>query len=295
MLKNFSQKKVSKEKKQYFCELCDYKCDRKFLMKQHESTKKHQRAYNAQKCSKKYARHLCSCGRSYKHIQSYHRHVKTCKDQKHNDIIEKTNDNSNNEELKNIITTLIQQNQSILLENTEMRKMVKDIIPKIGNNITNINTQFNIKVFLNETCKDALNLTDFVNTLKLEIDDLNNTRNTGYVNGIANIFLKGLSALDVHERPIHCSDLKREVIYVKDNNIWEKEEESKPKIRSAISTITKKQINAIKEWENENYGWQKTDKGVNEYCELVKEVTAQGDDTDNKIIKCIAKNVIITK
>ncbi len=196
-----------------------------------------------------------------------------------------------------MITALIEQNKSILLENKEMRNIVKDLIPKVGSNNTTNYNQFNINVFLNEQCKDALNLTEFVNTLQLSSADLDITRENGYAKGIANIFLKGLRDLDVEKRPIHCSDIKREVLYVKDDDTWEKEAREKPKIKKAIATVAKKQINAIKDWESKHPGWQNSDKGQQQYCEMVREVTscAGSDETENKIIRTIAKEVIIDK
>ena len=276
-------------------------------MQQHEKTNKHKSAYfsegNAQNAHLEICYHTCSCGKKYKHIQSYNRHKKVCQfSESENQILAVTvKENEKNSEessdLKDMITALIEQNKSILLENKEMRNIVKDLIPKVGSNNTTNYNQFNINVFLNEQCKDALNLTDFVNTLKLESSDLDITRENGYAKGIANIFLKGLRNLDMHKRPIHCSDLKREVLYVKDNDTWEKEAREKPKIKQAITTVAKKQINAIKEWEAKHPGWQNSDKGQKEYCEMVREVTscAGSDETENKIIRTIAKEVIIDK
>lgn len=300
-------KSNGKKKYKYYCEACDYGCSRKFLMQQHEKTNKHKSAYfsegNAQNAHLEICYHTCSCGKKYKHIQSYNRHKKVCQfSESENQILAVTvKENEKNSEessdLKDMITALIEQNKSILLENKEMRNIVKDLIPKVGSNNTTNYNQFNINVFLNEQCKDALNLTDFVNTLKLESSDLDITRENGYAKGIANIFLKGLRNLDMHKRPIHCSDLKREVLYVKDNDTWEKEAREKPKIKQAITTVAKKQINAIKEWEAKHPGWQNSDKGQKEYCEMVREVTscAGSDETENKIIRTIAKEVIIDK
>lgn len=300
-------KSNGKKKYKYYCEVCDYGCSRKFLMQQHEKTNKHKSAYfsegNAQNAHLEICYHTCSCGKKYKHVQSYNRHKKVCQFSESENQklaitvkeIKKTSEESS--DLKDMITALIEQNKSILLENKEMRNIVKDLIPKVGSNNTTNYNQFNINVFLNEQCKDALNLTDFVNTLKLESSDLDITRENGYAKGIANIFLKGLRNLDMHKRPIHCSDLKREVLYVKDNDTWEKEAREKPKIKQAITTVAKKQINAIKDWEAKHPGWQNSDKGQKEYCEMVREVTscAGSDETENKIIRTIAKEVIIDK
>lgn len=276
----------------YYCEYCDYRCDKLFLWKQHESTKKHKK----QKCSKmlkKYAYDFrCHCGKEYKHIQSFNRHLKSCS------ITNKNNDDEvdvdkEKAELRGMIATLINQNNNIILENQEIREMVKDMIPRIGNTTT-INNKFNLQVFLNEECKDALNLTDFVETLKLELTDLNLTRENGYVVGIANIFLKGLKELDLHKRPIHCSDVKRDVLYVKDNNTWEKDNS---KMKEAITTVAKKQVDKIKEWEINNPTWKESEDGKQMYIEMISNIIGSEDDdkNNNKIIKTIAKEVIIEK
>jgi hypothetical protein len=238
----------------------------------------------------------CPCGRTYKHIQSYNRHKKECS----TEITTITNETENNkddekDELRNMISTLISQNQNMLLENKDMREMVKDMIPKLGNNNTTIN-KFNLQVFLNEQCKDALNLTDFVATLQLELADLDATRQHGYVNGITNIFVRGLRELELHKRPIHCSDLKREVLYVKDNDTWLKDDDDKARMKQAITTVAKRQLAIIKDWEAKNDKWNETDKGTKMYIDMVKSVTGGSDESsENKIIKTIAKEVIIEK
>ena len=184
----------------------------------------------------------------------------------------------------------------MLMENKEMRELVKDMIPKIGSNNTTITNKFNWQFFLNEQCKDAINLTDFVETLKLSLADLAETRQNGYVTGITNIFIRGLRELDLHKRPIHCSDLKREILYVKDNDTWEKDNENKQMVKNAISTVAKRQINKIKEWEAYNPDWNKTENGTQMYIEMVRNLGGCDDErSDNKIIKTIAKETIIDK
>lgn len=288
------------KKPKFYCEKCDYGCNRRFLMTQHEKTQKHQMLKNAQKCSSKVednsALHKCKCGKKYKHIQSFKRHVKNCKIAMDSQelVIEKSDKTT--DELRNMLSTISEQYKNMVIENAEMRKIVTEMIPRIGNNNTTINNQINIQMFLNEECKDALNLTDFIDTLKLDMADLDSTRENGYVVGIANIFLRGLKALDLNKRPIHCSDLKREVLYVKDDGIWEQENEEKQKIKHAITSVAKKQINAIKQWEEEHPGWQNTEKGTKEYCEMVQQVTTPtNDEKDNRIIKSIASGVVLDK
>tara|TARA_Y100000389_G_scaffold124515_2_gene121893 strand:- start:13286 stop:13921 length:636 start_codon:yes stop_codon:yes gene_type:complete len=204
--------------------------------------------------------------------------------------------NSEKEELRGMISTLITQNQNIIMENKEMRELVKDMIPKIGSNNTTINNKFNWQFFLNEQCKEALNLTDFVETLKLSLADLDETRQNGYVTGITNIFIRGLRELELHKRPIHCSDLKREVLYVKDNDTWEKDNENKQMVKHAINTVAKRQIDKIKEWEANAPDWNQTEEGTQKYIEMVRNVTGDNNEiSENKIIKTIAKETIIEK
>ena len=290
MAQKICNKSDGNNSKQYYCEKCDYSCNKLFLFKQHCSTKKHLRS-QCSKMLKTYADdYTCACGRTYKHIQSYNRHIKECR------VKLSHTQNSEKEELRGMISTLITQNQNIIMENKEMRELVKDMIPKIGSNNTTINNKFNWQFFLNEQCKEALNLTDFVETLKLSLADLDETRQNGYVTGITNIFIRGLRELELHKRPIHCSDLKREVLYVKDNDTWEKDNENKQMVKHAINTVAKRQIDKIKEWEANAPDLNKTEEGTQKYIEMVRNVTGDNNEnSENKIIKTIAKETIIEK
>ena len=290
-----SKIKVESVLYKFYCQKCKYGCNRKNLFEQHKRTKKHNTDVIHDRASNK---HKCNCGRTYRYIRNLNRHLQDCVEgvshKNTSNVLSLSNDNA---ELKNMITTLITQNNNILSENKEMVGLVKEMIPKIGNNNTTINDKFNLQIFLNERCKDAINMTEFVETLHLEMDDLDNTCQNGYISGIANIFVKGLKQLELHQRPIHCSDLKREVIYVKDNDTWERDNEEKT-IKKAINAVSKKQIDKIKEWEQYNPDWTNTENGTKEYIEMVRNVTNTGGGdgkTDNKIIKTIAKEVIIEK
>ena len=266
----------------FFCEKCNYGCDKKYTMNRHKNTKKHKLMDNNI--------NICSCGKRYKHIQSLNRHKLIC-----NNSIDNYNYNykNENEDLKNIILSLVEQNKNMITENNNMRNIIKEIIPNIGNNNTIINNQLNINVFLNKECKDAINLTEFLTTIELNINDLNITKQNGYVNGITNIFLKRLKGLELNKRPIHCSDLKKEIIYVKDNDIWEKDNNDKVKIKNAINYIAKKQVDIIKTWEMMNPNWKNNDKNVVEYCEYIHAITSSNIQKYNKIIKNIARETVI--
>ena len=175
------------------------------------------------------------------------------------------------------------------------------MIPKLGNNTTTVNNttnKINMNIFLNEYCKDALNLVDFVNSIQLQLDDLEHTKEYGYVEGISNIFIKALKDMDISKRPIHCTDLKREVLYVKDNDIWQKENEDNSRLVGAIDNIKHNNFCQIKQWERQNPECRiSTHKKNDEYIQIVNNCMGglDNDQTKNakKIIKNVAKNVYI--
>jgi len=188
----------------------------------------------------------------------------------------------------------------VLQENKELRKTIQTMIPKIGNTTNHITNKFNMNIFLNQECKDALNIMDFVESLKIQMDDLVHTGKVGFVDGITNIFIRGLRELELHKRPIHCSDLKREVLYVKDNNMWEKETENKDKLKKAIHSIKRSNIQQINSWVEENPECLATDNTKNEdYMQIVHHSLGgsgnQQDKNIHKIIKNVAKEVYLQK
>jgi hypothetical protein len=197
---------------------------------------------------------------------------------------------------KKLILMLINQNKELI-------EIVKNNAPSNiinSNNVNSNNKTFNLQVFLNETCKDAMNISDFVESVKLQISDLENVGKVGYIEGISNIIIKNLNALEVEKRPVHCADQKREVMYVKEDNIWEKEDETKQKIRKAIRAIAHKNICMLKAFREKYPDCQEYDsKKSSQYNKIVIEAMGgKGDDDyekDSKIIKKIAKVVGIDK
>ena len=291
-----------------YCAKCDYRCSKPWLFKQHRATKKHKQAPGEHIMLK------CECGKQYRHVQSYKRHAKSCPF-----VITQTTyppdstkagmaasdvhavapaqtaaptSDSEKSELRNIISTLMSQNQTILQENRNMQSMMREMLPKIGSN----NTTFNLQVFLNEECKDAINLSDFVDGLKLDAGDLDKTRRLGYAGGVASILVRGLKDMEVHRRPIHCSDLHRQTLYVRDSNAWEKGEHGRGRLKKAISDVAKRQTGHIKKGEAENPDWNKSDEGTQQYIEMVRGVTDPGDEVcaESEIISSIAKEVALS-
>jgi hypothetical protein len=203
----------------------------------------------------------------------------------------------------NVIYELIKQNnefKSLLVEqNNKIMELAKD--KSITNNNTiNNNHKFNMNFFLNDQCKDALDIMEFVNSLQLNISDLENTGKVGYIKGISDIFLRGLRELDVYKRPIHCSDIKREVMYVKDNDVWEKDED-KTKVKKAIQHVAGRNFKQIKEWVEMNPDSRdvKTKKH-DQYVSILSKCTGGIDSEEdnhmyNKIITNVAKEVIIER
>jgi len=220
------------------------------------------------------------------HRQSLYNHTKKCSytesDEYENTKIDETLD-------KEIIMLLIKQNNQMI-----------ELTKNTGNNNVNCNnkTKFNINLFLNETCKDAMNLTDFVSSIQLQLSDLENVGKNGYVSGISNMIVRNLNALDVNKRPVHCSDLKREIMYVKDDNKWEKE---KDKLTKAVKKVSYKNVLQIPAWQKENPGCEYSNHKKNdEYLQIVNESMGAFTEEENakninKIIKNVAKEVIIEK
>jgi hypothetical protein len=251
----------------------------------------------------------CECGKSFKHNPSLSRHKKTC------NFKENIEENINSQsELNNIspelILNIIQQNQEfkdLLMEqnnkNLELQKQMLEVIKNGTNNNTNINSHnktFNLQVFLNETCKDAMNIMDFVDSIKIQLSDIESIGELGYVNGMSKLIIKHLNALEENMRPVHCSDPKRDSLYVKDKNVWEKEDPDNKKIKKAIKYISHKNICAIPEWKAKYPDCIYSDSNKSDqYNHIVIESMGGSGDNDaekaDKIVKKIAKVVTIDK
>jgi len=235
-----------------------------------------------------------------------------------NDDQEKEKDNENNSDSdsdtepssKDIIKMMKMQ----MIENQEIRGLIIELLKKetfntinnnnnnINNNISNCNNKsFNLNFFLNEQCKDALNINEFVDSIKMQLSDLEDFAHLGYADGVSKIFVKGINALDIHKRPIHCSDTKREVLYIKNNDEWIKETDEKPLIKNAIKRVAFKNIKQINEWVKENPACKDpSTKKYDQYNKIVMNamsgVTEQEQhDNIDKIVKNVSKSVAIDK
>ena len=294
-------KKSQKVAKQFICENCDYECCKKSDYEKHLTTRKHKNTTIRDKVQQENLHtFICCCGKSYNHRASLFNHKKKC------------TYNNDGEPIvnKNIIELLIKENlemKNVVLEivksNSELQKHLVDVCKNTStinsNNNHSHNKTFNLQFFLNEQCKDAMNISDFANSFELELSDLESVGDLGYVEGITKIFLDKLNSMDIYKRPIHCSDAKREILYVKDDNKWEREERNNPKIRYAIKTISFRNMKLAVLW-SETYPESKDcDSRVNErYMKLIKESTGGSGEiieNENKIIRRIAKEIVIDK
>jgi hypothetical protein len=249
-----------------------------------------------------------TCGHKYKTISGLWKHSKKCSQKDKTQILLdmiKKDENVKDylmEQNKQLISQLSEQNKTLLEQNTKLFEIAQTS-NKVGtvNNTINSNNKFSINVFLNETCKDALNLTDFVNQINLSISDLEETGKLGYAEGISQVFINNLNGIDYTKRPIHCSDSKREILYIKDDDQWVKESDSKDKLTNAIKIVANKNIKQIPKWQKANPKYndpqsKQNDKYMKMLCEVMSGSSKEEQQRNyNKIIKNITKEVVIDK
>jgi len=300
----------NKTAKNFSCEKCDFICFKKSDYERHILTLKH-KMDDAGLQENTDIEYTCNCGKNYKYRQGLWKHKKKCslikpsqemteQDKEEEEKKEKEEkDKADMLLLTNLVMEMMKSNQELQKSLIEVCKNNNSINTntQISNSMVNSNNKtFNLQFFLNETCKDAMNITDFVNSLQLQLSDLENVGKNGFVQGISNIIVSNLKAMDVTKRPVHCSDYKREVIYVKDENQWFKEEANNQKLKKAINQIAHKNICMIPEWKAKYPDCVFSDSNKSDqYNHIIYEAMSQNDVNADKIIKKIAKSVIIEK
>ena len=289
------------------CECCNYITSKKNNFTKHLATQKHILMLSYCEKQKLVAKPnlQCLCGKTYQHRQSLHTHRKTCSYvmQNNNSKMQpNTPDTTENVNLSSdLLVELIRQNkelQNVLVE--QNNKIIEMSKPQfVINNTTN--NQFNLHVFLNEQCKDALNIMDFVNSLQLQVKDFEATGRLGFVEGISRIIVNGLKQIDVHKRPIHCTDVKRETLYIKDQDLWERANPDKNKLKRAVNIVAQKNLRQLPKWQEENPQCVDINTKENEaYLQL--SLAALGGRTPeedakymDKIVRNVLKEVVIDK
>jgi hypothetical protein len=303
-------------KKHHFfvCKLCDFSCSKKGDYKRHLLTQKHKWKQNDVKFTSKNIKpefKNCVCGKVYKSRSGLWKHQMKCEQFL---VINENNENNeqyeinklekeeiNLEEKQNnqveiLVNTVLQENKELRSLLVNQQKQIQELIPKVGNNTNNVN----INLFLNSQCKDALNIMDFVNMLPMNSKDLETVAELGFVDGISKMFIKQLQNIDFYKRPIHCCDLKKEVLYVKNDDTWNLETDDKPILRKAITQIKHNNITKITDWVKENPSCMdgnntKTDT----YHKIIDNSIGGNDEIQeknvDKIIKNVAKKVCVKK
>ena len=286
----------------FYCEFCDYECCKKSSWNQHTLTAKHIKAKNGlMPANKIYA---CeNCDMTFKHQSSYCRHKKKC--EKTHITPEKPINNQSNMITTELVMELIKDNkemkQIILEQNNTINNLVKNGTNNNTNSLNNNNNKtFNLQFFLNETCKDAMNIMDFVESIKLQLSDLERMGEVGYAQGISSIITTNLKALDVTQRPVHCTDKKRETMYIKDEDKWEKEDENKTNLRKAIKSVADKNIRLLPKFREKNPEYKNSSSRISgKYDKMVLEVMGGAGNNDiekeDKIIHNISKCTTIEK
>ena len=290
--------------KNFICEKCDFKCSKKSNYEKHLITRKHNLLTNLTKKEQKMPKYKCEiCSKEYKSREGLWYHKKKCIENNEEENISNKDDKidiliKENMDFKTIILDLVKNNGDIQKQMLDVCKNSNNTINTINNSHSN-NKTFNMQVFLNEKCKDAMNIMEFVDSFTMQLSDLEDVGKLGYVEGISNIIIKKLNEMDVYKRPVHCSDTKRETLFVKDNNIWEKEGSGCDTLRRAIKYISKKNSDLLPAWSEENPASQNIySKRNDDYIKMVLQSMGGSGDietNENKIIRRISKAVMINK
>jgi hypothetical protein len=293
----------------YFCKNCDFVTSKKFDYERHITTQKHNRnilvTESIIQATEKNEKHLCcdTCQRIYHNRTGLWRHKKKCSVENKQYNTENHYENTSVKETEKLLQYLIKENADFKQLLIDQNKHMLEIAKNAGSNntTTNNNNSFNLNLFLNETCKNALNIMDFVNQLQVGVKELEETGRLGFADGISQIFINGLKDLDVSQRPVHCSDFKREILYIKNDDQWNKENEDKTLLTTAIKHIAHKNMKQIPLWQQANPEYNNPDSKQNDrYIKLIYNVMSgstieEQQHNIGKIIKNVTKEVIIDK
>ena len=309
MATNFTSKNI----KYFTCEICDFKCSKKGDYTRHLNTRKHVAATNGNIFYIKKTSHVCKvCNKEYLDRSGLWRHRKTCvgKNMNESEIVDvMVNENINETVNENINDNVVIENDKsidkellvkMLLKNQDVMEKMIEMMPNIGNNSHN-NTNshntnhFNIQMFLNERCKNAMNIHDFIDSLPVTAETFDNTIENGLTKSITTMITNGLNNMDVLDRPIHCTDVNRKTLYVKDNDTWERDNELRSLLHG-IKELSIKQRTSISKWQDANEGWEKDDNLQTKLSSLVfhsMEDIENNEKEVGKIIRAISKNTYL--
>ena len=305
--------KVPKSSAQFFCEKCDYFTSRQSQYDRHLSTDKHKNLKNPIYVCSENKKFNCMCGKKYSHLSTLYAHKKKNNCQENittfPNLIDAKLTINTHEGQQQLVEYLMKENsefkQLMMDQNKQMLELAKNSAGhnNTTSNVTNNNTNnnFNLQFFLNETCKDAMNIMEFVDQLQVSVKDLEETGRLGYSEGISKIFINGLKQINISDRPIHCADSKREIVYIKDKNQWNKEDGDKSLLTNAIKHVAHKNMKQIREWTKVNPEYNDSSSKQNDrYLKIVSNsmngsTEEEANKNYNKIIKNITKETVIEK
>ena len=302
--------KTPKNPKKLICETCDFKCSNKKDYDRHLSTRKHEMLTDVDtnvdiKTPKNAKAYMCDCGKEYKHRQSLSVHKKKCQyypeESVENTFVpEKEEEPSEKQLMMTIIRQMAERDRQMAEKDkqmTELTSQITKIIPKIGdtNNShnTNCNNTFNVQMYLNNECKNAMSIQDFIKSIELNMSHLKAVTDKGYVDSVSNIMIKALSDLEITDRPLHCTDLKRDTIYIKDNNEWNKSSATGDTLMSGVITdIENKHYGLVRQYARENPKASVMDTPENIYQNKALQ-NSLGNSVDSEVLqKKIYKGVL---
>lgn len=269
-----ANEKLRKVASEFICETCVYRCSNKFNYNKHLATRKHTETNGTNEMSRKVAYTCDKCNNTYKHQSSLCKHKRTC-------VIPPAvvcSPAVENQIFERLVNEIVKNNAMQL----ETQKQVLELCKNGTHNTTHTNSHnktFNLSVFLNEDCKNAINFKDFVKSIEVSREDLTNTGQLGFVGGISKILMDHLKELGINERPIHCTDLKRETVYIKENNEWSKEEDD-AKMRSAIQEVSRKSMGTLIDWKKNNPDYANMDSKFSQDCVSIQRNSLAGYDRD---------------
>lgn len=298
---------TSKNAEKFYCDNCDFKCSKKSDWTRHMTTAKHKKLTNLTNFTPKNATpnmHTCDvCFKQYKSRMGLWGHKKKCSVTNQTAKIVDDYITEDDNRMSHTMMELIKQNQEFKELIVEQNKQLIDLAqkPTTTNNTINNNQKFNLQVFLNEQCKDAINMSEFLENMHLDMEDLTETGRLGYVGGISRILINKLQELDIYKRPLHCTDLKRETLYIRENNEWEKQSDSKETLSHLVNKVANKNCKNLKQWVDEHPGYQVFDSPENmEYIRLTQSVLGGLGEQEckqfkEKVIKSVIKEVMVNK
>ena len=294
----------------FVCEKCSFKCSKSSNYNKHLSTAKHQNRTNRTDINQNNANceFVCDCGKTYNARNSLWYHKRVCKHILQEPSVETTppQPQPSSQVDMTVVIELLKQNQEFKDLLIEQNKQMLLLAQKAGNNNhntnTNCNNKFNLNVFLNETCKDAITFSDFINSIEVTMDEFIQTGNTGFVNGISKVMMDRIKGMDLHTRPLHCTDLKRETVYIKNEEKWDKEDGDNSHLRKAVKCVAKKNYNQLHKWydnskpEVETIGTEQCEDYFKFYKSALGGYDKEEDKKfEEKIIKNVLREVILDK